>query len=156
MFLQNLTITKKLLVAFAFLIAISVIADSLVFAELRAIQTATRENDVTYDLSMDVQTVFRGMVEQQNAVRGFVGGGDTSLLKTDKENADAVDAALDDIAAKTANADEKQEAIKLKQTIAEWRAEHGDKPIEQAANPATHGDAVAAASKRTLTELRAE
>jgi methyl-accepting chemotaxis protein len=156
MFINNLKISKKLLVAFVAIIAVSTVGDGLVFAKLMTIRNAAEKNDRTYDLSMDVQTMLRGLVEQQNAVRGFIiSGGDDSFFKTYQEQRQAVDGAMQRFEEKTASPEQKARVQKLRQTFATWRAEHAERPLELARNPATREEALAMMGKKTLGELRA-
>jgi methyl-accepting chemotaxis protein len=154
MFLGNLKIVRKLLLAFAVLIAISSVSDAIVFSELRTIKSAAQNNDRTYDLSMDVQLVMRGMVEQQNAIRGYVIGGDPAFLETYRNSSDEIDGALDRFAANTAKPEQKQRALELKAAFATWRARYGDPPLALARDPAARPQAQALVSGKTLGDLR--
>ncbi|WP_374469412.1 methyl-accepting chemotaxis protein [Phenylobacterium sp.] len=119
------------------------------------IRSAAEKNDRTYDLSMDVQTMLRGLVEQQNAIRGFVvSGGDESFYETYKEQKAAVDTAMKHFEENTASPEQKARVQKLGQQFAAWRVEHAERPLELARNPATRGEALAMLGKRTLRDLR--
>ncbi len=153
--LQNLKISNKLIVAFAAIILVSTLGDALVFSKLMTIRSAAEKNDRTYDLSMDVQTMLRGLVEQQNAIRGFVvSGGDESFYETYKEQKAAVDTAMKHFEENTASPEQKARVQKLGQQFAAWRVEHAERPLELARNPATRGEALAMLGKRTLRDLR--
>ncbi|WP_414696191.1 methyl-accepting chemotaxis protein [Phenylobacterium sp.] len=142
--------------AFAAVIIVSTAGNAMVFAKLHTIELAAEKNDRTYDLSMDVQTMLRGLVEQQNAVRGFViSGGDPSFEKTYNEHRASVDGAMQRFVEKTASPEQRARVEKLQKQFAEWRVENAERPLELARNPATQAEALAMLGKKTLGELRA-
>jgi methyl-accepting chemotaxis protein len=153
--LADLKTSRKLMIAFAVIIAISTIGDGLVFAKLMTIRTAAEKNDRTYDLSMDVQTITRGLVEQQNAIRAYIIGGQEDHLATYREHDRAVTEAIDRFIKTTASEEQRQRATKLRELIGDWRREYAEKPLALAADPATRGEAAAIMSGKTLGELRA-
>ncbi|MCR5879030.1 methyl-accepting chemotaxis protein [Phenylobacterium sp. J367] len=154
--LNNLKISKKLMVAFAAIIVVSTIGDALVFAKLMTIRSAAEKNDRTYDLSMDVQTMLQGLVEQQNAIRGYIiSGGDQSFYETYKEHQTAVDQAMNNFEAKTSSPEQKARVQRLQQAFTVWRADYAERPLELARNPATREEALAIMGKKTLGDLRA-
>ena len=152
--LNNLKFSRKLFLAFATLIFVAMAGDALVFGKINEIRVASEKNDRTYDLSMDVQVMLRGMVEQQNAIRGYVLAGDPSFLESYKENVAKVDQAIEHFASNTSSPAQKERALKLKEQFAAWRVEYGDRPLELASDPATRPQAVAIMGKKTLGQLR--
>jgi methyl-accepting chemotaxis protein len=154
--LDDIRISRKLIVAFAAIILVSTIGDALVFSKLMVIKAAAEKNDRTYDLSMDVETMLRGLVEQQNAVRGFVvSGGEASFYRTYKEQQAAVDEAMQRFEENTASPEQKARVQELRNAFVAWRAEYAERPLELARNPATREEALAILGKKTLGELRA-
>ena len=76
MFMNNLKISKKILVAFAALILVSALSSAVVFMKQLSIEDMTLRNDVTFDLALDVKTAGSAVVEQMNAVRTFALSGE--------------------------------------------------------------------------------
>ncbi|WP_240609447.1 methyl-accepting chemotaxis protein [Phenylobacterium deserti] len=153
--LNNLKFSWKLILAFTALVLVTMAGDALVLAKINEIRVASEKNDRTYDLSMDVQVMFRGLVEQQNAIRGFVLANDPAFLETYQENAAAVDKAIDHFASLTSSPEQKERALKLKEQFAAWRVEYGERPLELSRDPATRPQAYEIMGKKTLGALRA-
>ncbi len=154
MFLNDLKIARKLLLTFAVLIVIAVVSDGLVFLKLDQIHDAAQKNDRTYDLTLDVEAITRGLVEQQNAVRGYVIKGDGAHLDNYQAHAKIVDEALDRFIAQTASQAQRERAQTLKGKIAEWRRDFTDRPLDLAKNQETHDQAEAIMGQNTLHELQ--
>jgi methyl-accepting chemotaxis protein len=153
---NNVSFSKKLLVSFAALIALSVASDALIFSKMQVIETDARNNDTTFTLTLDAQTILRGVVEQQNAARAYVMGGDADQLATFNENKRLVNEALDRFAAKTSRPDQKARAEGLKTAIASWQAEQVERPMALAKDPAAREAALAQLSGKSLADIRRE
>ncbi|HXQ14051.1 MAG TPA: methyl-accepting chemotaxis protein, partial [Caulobacteraceae bacterium] len=79
MSLKDLSITRKLALAFA-VVVIAVLASSLaVFMSLRAVGGAFEANERSHARLDAASAALQALVEQQNAVRGFVSTGDESF-----------------------------------------------------------------------------
>ena len=153
--LSRLKISQKLTGGFGLLIAITLLANLAVFWNLNTIKSQAEANDRTYDRSIEVQTILRGLVEQQNAVRGYViSGGAESFAITYREQAAATDKALESFIANTASAEQKALGEKLQRQFAEWRPQHADRPMILAADPATRGQAMQILGSASLGDLR--
>lgn len=155
MTLKDLKVSKKILLAFAALIALSAVGDGVVLAQLRAIDRSARLNDQAFDLSADVRTIKGGLIEQQNAIRGYVMSGNATFLDTYRQQAAATQAALDHFAANAETEGQRQQTEVLKRAIDGWRAQHADRPLALTDDPATHAQAVAMMSAKSLGGLRA-
>ena len=84
--MSNLKVAHKLLLAFAVLVAAVVSAGGLVGVSLFSIQTATTANERSYANVNTLNQTLAALVEQQNAVRGYVASLDPSFLgKQDKQ-----------------------------------------------------------------------
>jgi methyl-accepting chemotaxis protein len=79
MTLNNLNIAKKLVVGFAVLVTTVTVMCVALLVSLHSIRTAVAQNDVEVAQLADANTFLMGMVERQNAVRGFVATGDKSF-----------------------------------------------------------------------------
>uniref|UniRef100_B0T987 Methyl-accepting chemotaxis sensory transducer n=1 Tax=Caulobacter sp. (strain K31) TaxID=366602 RepID=B0T987_CAUSK len=154
MALVDLKVSKKILSAFAALIALSAVGDAIVLAQLRAIDRSARLNDQAFDLSSDVRTIKSGLVEQQNAIRGYVMSGNATFLDTYRQQAAATQTALDHFASNAQSPGQREQAEVLKGKIDAWRVQYGDRPLALSDDAATHDQAMAIMSTKTLGELR--
>ncbi len=153
MFLNDLKIGRKLVATFAVLIAVSIASDGLVFLKLDQIHDAAQKNDKTYDLSLDVEAVTQGLVEQQNAARGFIIAGDPSHLDAYQRHVREVDAALDRFIAETSSPRQRERAEQLETMIKTWRHDFADHPLELAKS-GRHDEAIALLGQNTLREMQ--
>ncbi|MDZ4374603.1 MAG: methyl-accepting chemotaxis protein [Phenylobacterium sp.] len=153
---NNISFLKKLIVAFAALIAISLASNAVILWNMKTIESNAASNDRTFDLSMDAQTILRGVVEEQNAARAYLLAGDTDMIDSYRANGRMVDAALDRFIEKTASAEQRTRAQKLKADIIAWRAENVEKPMTMAADPAGHIQAMQIMGQKTLKVVRDE
>jgi methyl-accepting chemotaxis protein len=153
MFLNDLKISRKLMATFAILIAVSVISDGLVFLKLDVIHDAAQKNDRTYDLSLDVEAITQGLVEQQNAIRGYVIAADPSHLEAYEKHVTAVDKALDRFIASTSSPRQRDRAKTLEARIDAWRRDYADQPLSLV-KQGQHDQAVALMGQNTLREMQ--
>ena len=71
MSLKNLNVSLKLVLAFAVLIAVSVTSNIIVYTQLRTISGAAQAAVLSADQSALISDAYRGVIEHQNAVRGY-------------------------------------------------------------------------------------
>lgn len=84
--MSNLKVAHKLVLAFAILVAAVIAAGGFVGASLLSIQTATAANERSHAKVNTLNQTLAALVEQQNAVRGYVASLDPSFLeKQDKQ-----------------------------------------------------------------------
>ena len=84
--MSNLKVAQKLVLAFAILVAAVIAAGGFVGASLLSIQTATAANERSHATVSTLNQTLAALVEQQNAVRGYVASLDPSFLeKQDKQ-----------------------------------------------------------------------
>ncbi|WP_296600359.1 methyl-accepting chemotaxis protein [Phenylobacterium sp.] len=79
--LNNLNISKKLMVGFAVVVAVVAIMCAAVFASLMSIRTAVAANDQSVHQLNLADDILMARVERQNAIRGLVASGDPAFLK---------------------------------------------------------------------------
>ncbi|HVI34571.1 MAG TPA: methyl-accepting chemotaxis protein [Phenylobacterium sp.] len=132
----------------------SVTSNLVVFSQLRHIQELSQLKEIGNERTLELDIVKTGLVEQQNAIRGFAIGQDPSFEKTYREQVAATDAALDSFIAKHQAPAQRERAKELKQLFAEWRPEYAEKPLMLARDPATRGEAMAILGMKTLGKLR--
>ena len=151
---NNLSIARKLIVAFALLILVSGVSSTFIFAKQLGIAELTRQNDRSYDTTIGAQDAVTGVVEQINALRAYTLGKNPSFLKTYAENGEKTDAAIAMFIKTTASEERKQDALKLQGMIADWRRDIGSPALAAAADPAAHEKAVALLTGNSLVEIR--
>ena len=76
---SRLKLSQTLTGAFGLLIAIVLAAGLAVFAGLAAVRAEAQALDQAHRRAAEIEAVMRGLLEQQNAVRGYVvtGGAET-------------------------------------------------------------------------------
>ncbi|MEW5684963.1 MAG: methyl-accepting chemotaxis protein [Pseudomonadota bacterium] len=154
--LNNIKFSTKLIAVFGVMMVVILAANAVVFYSLEKVDRATQRNDVTYDLSMDVQNVYRGVIEQQNAVRAFVMGGDPDFLDTYRKQGEVVDKGLANFIARTASDEQRARAQRLSGVIKEWRAKSLEPYVNIGDDPLAREAAMLALSSRNLTAVRKE
>ena len=155
MSLNDLSVSKKLTLSFACVVSILLIMCAAVFMSLASVRGASADNDESHGELTAEAGALQALVEQQNAVRGFVATGDESFIAKVKSEGDAFDAALAALTSKPLDPDEKTALASLKDAAAEVRAEE-DAQIAMARNPATKAAAADTLAKTgRLTKSRA-
>jgi methyl-accepting chemotaxis protein len=134
--MSNLKVAHKLLVAFAMLVIGVIAAGALVATSMASIQKITTLNERSYAHIDAIADTTGALVEEQNAVRGYVASLDPSFLKKRAKYAGEYDAAYKRIAAGVEDADEKARADALTAAVGVFHAE-ADKQIAEATDPAT-------------------
>ena len=81
MSLNNLSISRKLSFGFALVVLIELVMCAVVLLSLNSIRVATDANNVSSATLAAADAALSALVEQQNAVRGFVATGDASFPK---------------------------------------------------------------------------
>jgi methyl-accepting chemotaxis protein len=154
MSLNDLSVSKKLALSFAAVVSILLVMCVAVFMSLTNVRGASNDNDESHsELATETQAL-NALVEQQNAVRGFVGSGDVKFLDSVNKQGEAFDAALASLSKLPLDPDEKTALNNLKDAAAEVRTQE-DGQIAQARNPETKAQAEATlATTGRLTKAR--
>jgi methyl-accepting chemotaxis protein len=79
MSLKNLSVTRKLALAFAIVVVAVLASSTAAFVSLRAFNNASEAADRSHERLDAAGAALQALVEQQNAVRGFVATGDESF-----------------------------------------------------------------------------
>ena len=152
MTLNNLNISKKLMVGFAVVVTIVAAMGVALFLCLQNIGVAVRNNDAEVAQIKISETALNALVERQNAVRGFVASGDKSFETKIADNGKAFDEALAKLG-KLAPEDA-QEIGELKAAGDEADREE-DIQVAQAKDPATRAEAIGSlTTKGRLSKFR--
>jgi len=80
-FLNNLNISKKLMVGFAVVVTVVGVMCAAVFVSLMSIKSAVADNDASVRQLNLADDILMARVERQNAIRGLVASGDPVFLK---------------------------------------------------------------------------
>ena len=155
MSLNDLSVSKKLSLSFAGVVSILLVMCAAVFMSLTSVRGASNDNDESHSELAAESAALDALVEQQNAVRGFVASGDPSYLATVDKQGGAFDATLEQLNKLPLDADERSALASLKDVATEIRSQE-DGQIAQARNPATRAQAQASiAATGRLTKARA-
>jgi methyl-accepting chemotaxis protein len=95
------------------------------------------------------------VLEQTNALRGYVIKGDPKFLATYRESTAAFDKALADMDAEADAPDQKARIGKMRAAMADWRERIGDKVVDLMSDPARHGEAADLSGAKGLNAIRA-
>jgi methyl-accepting chemotaxis protein len=153
---QDLKIPVKLGVAFCALILASAISSGVVFTSLQRIDKASASAQHTLTLSAQGEQIMTLVLEQQNALRGYVIMGDPKFAKTYQESKAEFDAALVAFEKKTILAEQRGRIQVLRGAMEEWRQTIGEPTIALMADPAAgRVQAGELTGRKSLSKIRA-
>ena len=95
----DLRISRKITVAFAVVVCVVLVMCGVVFMAMQTTETAAAALDRSNRALASADAALAALVEQQNAVRGFVGTGDDTFVQTYSKRATEFTAAADALAA---------------------------------------------------------
>ncbi|WP_369061611.1 methyl-accepting chemotaxis protein [Caulobacter sp. 73W] len=152
---NNFRIRAKLIVAFGAVIAAFLVATGLILSSLAQLDAASSSALRGQLVAGKGEVLLKGVLEQQNAVRGYVLLADTAFLDTYNEEKAAFDAALNDFENTTRLPAQKARAEQMREAMATWRAEVGDPAVSAMSDPTTGREtATALVGKKSLGGLR--
>jgi methyl-accepting chemotaxis protein len=99
-------------------------------------------SEASLETSSEANALLTQVLEQTNALRGFVIKGDPKFFATYKESKISLAGALDRMDTRSGEADQKARLQKLRDAIADWQLKFGDKVVDLMAQ----GDQPAAAN----------
>jgi methyl-accepting chemotaxis protein len=153
---QDLKISTKLGIAFSALILAFVISSCVVFTSLQSIDKVSTSSQRSLVLAGQAETLMSLILEQQNALRGYVLSDDAAFADTYKDNASEFDKALDAFEAKTIQPAQKARIQRMRAAMADWRRDFGDPTLTAMKDPvAGKAQAAALIGKKSMDELRA-
>ncbi|MDP5277310.1 methyl-accepting chemotaxis protein [Sphingomonas sp. DG1-23] len=153
MSLQNLPISRKLAGAFAALIVIFAGIGAIVFVNLSALATAADDKERSLRAMEITQKLLTGVLEQQNAARGFAILGKEEFAKTYQENGEKFFKTVDEFKEFSTSKEQHARADQLITNVKTLR-EKLDHIITLARNPATRGQAGELSGVKMLGEIR--
>ena len=136
MSLKDARISRKLTIAFTVVVATVSAAGLATWSGMASISKATTENQASYDRLDSLNRTLSALVEEQNAVRGYVATVDSSFLPRIKGFHDDYAKALDELKAKIEDADEKSDADAIATAVATFESDCQTQ-IADAGSPAT-------------------
>src|ERR1700761_8510763 len=139
--LRNLKIAGKLNLAFALLAACCVASSAIVFLSIKTMEKAASASLESALLSGQADGLLTQVLEQTNALRGYVIKGDPKFLATYRESSAAFDKALAGMATEADTPEEKTQVAQMRAAMADWRERIGDKVVSLMADPATRAEA---------------
>ena len=151
---KDLKIPVKLGVAFFALILASAISSAVIFASLQKIDEASTGTQRSLTLNAQAEEIMALVLEQQNALRGYVILGDDSFAKTYAQSKDKFDARLDAFEAKTTVPEQKARIQALRTAMAAWRRDIGEPALALMAGGGRE-QAGQLVGKKSLSDIRA-
>jgi methyl-accepting chemotaxis protein len=128
----------------------------MVFASLKRIDDAMVSTQRSLGLAAQAEEVMALVLEQQNALRGYVIMSDPKFADTYAQSKDKFDARLDAFEAKTTVPEQKARIQRLREAMATWRKTIGEPAMALMADPATGREqAGQLTGKKSLSEIRA-
>jgi methyl-accepting chemotaxis protein len=153
---QDLKVSAKLGIAFSALILAFVISSSIVFTSLLSIEKASTSSQRSLVLAGQAETMMGLILEQQNALRGYVLSDDAAFLAVYQDNAAAFDKALDAFETKTTQVAQKERIQRMRAGMADWRRDIAEPTLAAMKDPvAGKTQATALIGKTSMDELRA-
>jgi methyl-accepting chemotaxis protein len=152
---SDLSISRKLLAAFAGLVVILAGANALVFLQLRTIRTVADSTVSTTQRADELQDAELGMLEMQNALRGYAIAGQPAFLQTYREQSAKLDRVLESFQRNSQEPEQSARAAALRGDFDTWRATYGEPVIALAQDPATKPQALEMLGRKSLGKLRA-
>jgi len=139
---DNLSISRKLAAGFAGVVSIVLVMSVVLYTALAAIHGATTANDESQNRLVAADAALSALVEQQNAVRGYVATGDESFPARIKGFADTFQAAWTKLDGLLTDPAEKAVMPELQAEAAKVMGEE-DTQMSMRRNPATLPQALA-------------
>ena len=153
--LKNLKIARKLNLAFALLAACFVTSSAAVFLSIKTMEQAASASLESALAAGQADSLLTQVLEQTNALRGYVIKGEPKFLATYRESEAAFDKTLAGMTAQAEDGDQKARMGKMREAMAVWREKVGDKVVGLMADPARHAEAGDLSGVKSLTAIRA-
>jgi len=155
MSLGSLRLSARLNVAFAVVIGAFVISSGVVFVSIRQMDAASQRSEASLVLSAQAQVLMSKVLEQTNAIRGFVIKGDPKFKDTYLESKTDFDKTLAKMEGLSADPAHRARIQQMRAAMAEWRANIGDKVVDLMAQPGGQSDAEVLSGAKGLGKIRA-
>ncbi len=159
--LTNLSIAKKLAVAFALLVMIVGTALAMNYRNLAAIEETNRWTAHTHEVLDAMTQIAAAMIDQETGVRGYLLAGEDKFLAPYRAGIETYDAAFGRVKRLTSdNAGQQARLAELNRHALAWRKDVAEKEIGLMATPATREQArameVSGAGKAAMDAIRSK
>jgi C4-dicarboxylate-specific signal transduction histidine kinase len=148
----NWPISRKLMAAFAAVVAVIAVSSAIVYSRLHVMESAKDRRVHTTEVLETLQTADEAMLEQQTAVRGYFITGQERFLQHYHKGTDSFTAAIRKARELTSDNPAQQIRLdELNELAAKWRSEVAQRVIALIATPATREDARAVVASQPAT-----
>ncbi|MBB6505007.1 methyl-accepting chemotaxis protein [Sphingomonas endophytica] len=151
---RNLSIPRKLALAFASLIATFAAVSAVVFVNVMRLHEVAVERDQAKQASDHADDMLTGVVEGQSAVRGYVLLGKQAFLDTHEENRAAITAAAARLKQSAPRPDQRRRVDEFLAAVADWQATRVAPTLAAYRDPATRETARELAGAKQLGAIR--
>ncbi len=135
---NQLPVSKKLLVAFSVVLAISLAASVVSYFSSQAVEKATGWNTHTYKVLSAAEDVSAAMVDQETGVRGYLLSANPDFLEPYHQGLKRYGVAVEELQTLTAdNAEQQTRIAALKDLADRWRMDVAEVEIAMMEDPAT-------------------
>jgi len=154
--MKNINISGKLIVVFAAIITVVFTMLTVIYLDISSVNTSIKQNKTSRSISQQTKLALSALVEQQNAVRGYVETHDASFLpRVDGYKADYA-TAIQAASPLLADAEDQTKFAQLQSDVAQATIEE-ERLIALSRDPATAEEARAnLATLGRLTKVRAD
>jgi methyl-accepting chemotaxis protein len=140
--LNNLSIGRKLTLAFGVLTLLVATLATVVFISLSRLETADFWNTHTYEALDQASAMLDGMINQETGLRGFLVGGEAKFLELYNAGFEQFKTAFDKAKSLTAdNAAQQERLERLKAAALSWRNDIAEREIALMKDPNTREQA---------------
>ena len=134
----NLPISRKLVAAFAAVVAVIFVTSAIVYDRLHVIEDAKNWRMHTSDVLDMLQDTLDAMVDQETGVRGYLIGGDERFLQPYHKGGQAFTTAFNRIKDLTSDNPAQQSRLdELNELASKWRSEIAEREVALMAKPET-------------------
>ncbi|MFY7959690.1 MAG: methyl-accepting chemotaxis protein [Elsteraceae bacterium] len=160
-FLENLSISKKLLSAFLLLVAAISATSAVIYQKLDFIERSSGWTVHTYEVLQIMNLAMAAMVDQETGVRGHLLSGEDRFLEPYRSGGEAFAGAFRKVKELTSDNPEQQTRLdEMSQLAKTWRSEVAEKEIALMAKPETQSEArameISGAGKKAMDGIRAK
>jgi signal transduction histidine kinase len=138
----NLPISRKLMAAFAAVVAVIFLSSAIVYDRLRVIEEATDWRVHTAEVLETLQIAMDAMLDQETGVRGYMVSGNEISLESYHSGGNAFTAAMRTLKGLTSDNPAQQSRLdELNELATDWRSGIAEREIALMAKSETHEDA---------------
>ncbi len=152
--LDNLAITRKIMLSFGILIGASLLASLVVLVNVSRLRHVAEARDTARYVSSRANDMMTGVVEAQSAIRGYVLLGKPEFMATYEENKARIDDAIEDASKHSASPEQKRRFADFGDAVRAWEDDKIARTIALYKDPATRAQALELAGTKQLSGMR--